>query len=1000
MNEINTSFSNALRIKERISYLTDTKELNSYSDWMERKSLVNPKERIRILSLSNMSESDMNKGTKILDSEEKKLLFNKVVKHADWYILYRHIMNNYEITRVETIEKIISPMVNYANAHIEGLIKKSSKLEFATTVKHDLLKDIINELLKFFVKPIIVDFNKHKSINKCGYEYSDYFNHELDTKEQLNKFYSEYPVSLRLAITKLQFITQNISDLFVRLSNDISKINKIFKIQSKKIINLSCSQGDSHERGKTVIIVTFENNEKIVYKPKKLDILNIYQEFISWINDNSGLKKLSTVRSLKGVGYHYEEYIENNAVKSIDEVKDYYEKFGYYVAVFHILCGNDLHLENIIATDKGPIPIDLETIFQNSIPLNIPHMAGIEAKYDLSVESVIGTSLLPVIGFTDNKEGKGIDISALNGKEAKLPFKVLVPKDVNTSNFRYEYDYITRQGSKNELFFDGQRIEFHDYSQLIINGFFKMIRFFENNKDSLIKQLSKFKNCTVRNVIKPTSKYMSLLEFSYHPKYLKNMIDREHLLENNWAYPYRKKEVVPSEIEDMVFDDVPIFYSKIDDVNLIDSSGKMINDYFEFSGLEKAIRRVEKLNNYYIEKQKDIMTVSLGLYDEKLEKLKGQYEIKNLNNDLKGPIKKEEILEYIESLAFEIYKDSYKSKNGGITWANINQVIDRWEVEPMEVGLYRGLSGVALFYLELYNFTKKTLYIEIYQGILKSIFSEYKNYSEISAFTGGVSIGFLLLREEEILGTVHIEKYNEIITYINENLDLIQNDDWISGKAGILSLLSEIYLKHPDKHIYSIAKKIIESLISDNTIDQVGFGHGNSGIALSLLKAHEVFGVEAKKLKNKIINLLEYENSIIKKINKYTWCNGTTGIGLARLEMNKMCKDINIKEIICKPLLISYENISSIFKNDDCLCHGNMGDIEFLHRYCNYTNDIHARKTLNTKLNYFLKNKKINTRGLNIIHENNLFLGKCGIAYELLNLITPFDISSPLLYKI
>ncbi|ALK37916.1 hypothetical protein ER12_013675 (plasmid) [Staphylococcus aureus] len=68
---------------------------------MERKSLVNPKERIRILSLSNMSESDMNKGTKILDSEEKKLLFNKVVKHADWYILYRHIMNNYEITRVE-----------------------------------------------------------------------------------------------------------------------------------------------------------------------------------------------------------------------------------------------------------------------------------------------------------------------------------------------------------------------------------------------------------------------------------------------------------------------------------------------------------------------------------------------------------------------------------------------------------------------------------------------------------------------------------------------------------------------------------------------------------------------------------------------------------------------------------------------------------------------------------------------------------------------------------
>lgn len=96
---------------------------------------------------------------------------------------------------------------------------------------------------------------------------------------------------------------------------------RFLKSKVKKIINLSCSQGDSHERGKTVIIVTFENNEKIVYKPKKLDILNIYQEFISWINDNSGLKKLSTVRSLKGVGYHYEEYIENNAVKVLMRLK-------------------------------------------------------------------------------------------------------------------------------------------------------------------------------------------------------------------------------------------------------------------------------------------------------------------------------------------------------------------------------------------------------------------------------------------------------------------------------------------------------------------------------------------------------------------------------------------------------------------------------------------------------------------------------------------------------
>lgn len=996
MENININFSNALLIKERIRVLDEVKNKKNYENWKKRKSLVSSSIRREVLELSNLNDFEMNTGTQILDDKSKSLLYETLVKKSDWYITYRNIMEKFEFVETGSIEQVISPMINHAEFCIKEAFKKSKNIKFNTNVLDNLLEVILQETIKFFVKPIIVEFNRYKINKEDTIEYKDYFSEILNTKENINKFYSDYPVSLRLSITKIQYLINNIEIFVSRLDNDFEKLNKFFPLKSNIIKKINWSQGDSHEKANSVMIITFDNDVSIVYKPKNLKIVSKFNDFINFLNDKADLKRLETFKSISFEDYHYEEYLENTPVKTVNEVNDYYEKFGYYIAIFHLLCGNDFHLENIIATNKGPIPIDLETLFQNKVPLKLPNMIGIDVKYDLAVESVIGTSLLPVIGFSDNKEGTGIDISALNGKEAKLPFKVLVPKDIDNNNFRYEYDYVTRPGAKNELYLENNKVNFSKYSDKIMIGFTHMINFFNNNKSILTKEIKKFENIRVRNVIKPTSKYMHLLEFSYHPKYLSDMLDREHLLENNWAYPYIEKRPVNSEIEDMLFDDVPIFYSITNNNSLYDCNGKEFKNYFKTSGFEKVIDRLNNIDEKYIEKQQNIMSVALGLYDNHLDKLSGSYTEQEFNS----PISNEYILNYIENLVDEIYQTSYVGSEGQVTWANINQHINRWEIESMEVGLYRGLSGMALLYLELYNFTKKIKYKEIYNGIFKTIYSEYKNTPDISAFSGGVSIVYVLLREEHILKTDNLMKIKEIVNYIEHNLDNIKIHDWLGGTAGLLSLMCEIYLKYPNNYFYNIGTKLLDKILKNNLSNSLGFGHGNSGIALSLLKADKVFNLDSTEIYIKTKELLEYENNCIPTLDKHTWCNGTTGIGIARIEMSKICNNPNLNKIILDPIKTTIDNIIYISKKDDCLCHGNMSDIELLRQYLLLNNTYDIRLALNNKLNNFFNKETIITRGLPYIPENNLFLGKCGIAFELLSIINPKDISSPLIYKV
>ncbi|EFI66094.1 Lanthionine synthetase C family protein [Lysinibacillus fusiformis ZC1] len=145
-----------------------------------------------------------------------------------------------------------------------------------------------------------IDFEK-KQGNLIGETSEDrfqyYINEKLQNEEYLKSLYMEYE-----SLTNLLLLTINnyLKFLFDILSATTQEIKNIFKTlfnteNIKKLINVSLNMGDTHNDGKTVSILTFEDNKKVVYKPRSLAFDQKYSDLLSWMENNQSkhLKKLN-----------------------------------------------------------------------------------------------------------------------------------------------------------------------------------------------------------------------------------------------------------------------------------------------------------------------------------------------------------------------------------------------------------------------------------------------------------------------------------------------------------------------------------------------------------------------------------------------------------------------------------------------------------------------------------------------------------------------------------
>jgi len=864
------------------------------------------------------------------------------IEEDNWFVEFRKIMDTFDYENIDYhvgVHLPTLPFSKYLVREIRKVVNELNNVKVSEEVIDSFIEAHLIEMFNVFGKITALKLEEYKQFHIFDSEdnevrFQEFLKSFLSSKESFLKLFEEYPVAARVATVRTMYLKTNYTKILQNIENDHLEIEDFLKIDLLKLTGITLSSGDSHEQGNAVSILEFID-KKLVYKPKNLKISEAFEKFIEWYVNSSELLPIKIPKGIYKEDYTYNEFIIPKFCKSEEEVENFYIRYGYLIALCYLLNLNDLHLENIIAHGDQPVIIDIETAFQVS-----PDMENqtiyIELLRYLEVDSVSNSFLLPKqvsFGMDDQ-----VELSALSGREAKLSQTFLSPTEINTDKFHYEkVEGYFAGGNNIPMLNEIDEVEVKKYNLRILEGFDDFICFVMENKVKFLDVLNVFRGKKIRSLMKGTEKYASMIRYSNHPNYNHEMKYRERLMMNVWAYPYHDKRIIKSEVRDLLFNDIPIFYSITDSRDIIDSQEKIYKNYHKLSGYELSVNKINGLTEKEVERQRTILLSDLSILDSYLNQ-------EVLKRNINFTVQKFDYLQEAKKIAGILISEAL-IKNDKCSFINIDcNEKKHWKLTPCDESLYSGLSGISILFLELYVKTREKFYFDSYRMLINTAIEQTRNTGFESAFTGWLSPVYPLILEFKYLNTISDEEYLKFtikkLESINlEDIDKIEGSDYISGISGIIRLISSIQTVFGKSYvsedlIQKFSKVLLNRIESgeEKAMKNVGIAHGISGIILGLASGG-IVDIEFVKLSL----LKEFQMKIPQK-NLYKWCWGLSGMIQSRLELLKIIPLGVDEEQLEKLIERFYKSISSM-RNADSLCHGNGSVITTLKMIYEYTNE-------------------------------------------------------------
>ena len=432
----------------------------------------------------------------------------------------------------------------------------------------------------------------------------------------------------------------------------------------------------------------------------------------------------------------------------------------------------------------------------------------------------------------------------------------------------------------------------------------------------------------------------------------------------------------------MLFNDIPIFYSFTDSRDIIDSQGILYKNYHSKSGFELSVDRVKNLTQETIVRQRAILLAALGVYDAKLNQ-------KIQKRDISFTIQKFNYVKPAKQIANKMTSESY-AKGNKCSFLSIDCDKNKhWKMVPCDESLYSGLSGIAVFFLELYMRTRQKIYFEYYQRLVNTAIEQTKNTGFQSAFSGWLSPVYPLTLEYRYLSTVSNKKYmdftiKKLATMKVEDIHKLVESDYISGIAGIIHLLSTSQSTFGKDYINDQIIRNFSEVLRDRVesgkekaMTKVGIAHGISGIMLGLASGKVV----APEIVRDFL-LREFRMKIPQK-NIYKWCWGLSGMIQARLKLLEIIPSAIDKKQLNQLIERFHKSLSSMWC-EDSLCHGNGSVATTLKMIYEYTHEEKWKSLLqlwmsNIHMNALLDTFKISEIG--DIKTKGIFDGISGVGW-------------------
>ena len=460
------------------------------------------------------------------------------------------------------------------------------------------------------------------------------FTERLSRADIALQLLSEYPVlARRLAVCIDNWISYS-AEFLERLAADWNEIVKLFNIgpESGVLVHAEAGAGDTHRRGRSVLIARFEGGLELVYKPRSVAVDEHFQDFIRWVNGKGANPQLRTLKVLNRETHGWLEFVHTAGCRSREEVVRFYERQGEYLAILYILQATDFHFENLLACGEHPVLVDLEALLH-------PWLREMDVKQPdvLLVAMAKGRSVLRP-GLLPRRTGAhgdyiGMELSGLGGAPGQVTENILQWASEGTDEMAAVRQPFRMPGASNRPSIDGAEIDVREYTEPIISGFTRMYDLLCSHKDELLADpgpLSRFAQDEVRVVARATRGYGILLSQTLHPDYLRDALDLDRLLDRLWAGVEDNSYLVrllPAERRDLMEGDVPIFTTRPASRDLFTSAGDKIDGFFAKTGMALSRECIEGLGDDDRRRQVWFIRASIATLDlEEDELTRGRYE--------------------------------------------------------------------------------------------------------------------------------------------------------------------------------------------------------------------------------------------------------------------------------------------------------------------------------------------------------------------------------------
>ncbi|HKX26651.1 MAG TPA: type 2 lanthipeptide synthetase LanM family protein, partial [Blastocatellia bacterium] len=787
----------------------------------------------------------------------------------------------------------------------------------------------------------------------------------------------EYPVLARQLTLRIDCWLDYSLEFLTHLCHDWEAIQADFggSRDLGLLAEIDDCAGDTHRRGRSVLIVTFSSGFKIVYKPRSLAADVHFQQLLEWLNERNSCPALRTLKVLDRGAYGWQEFVAAENCASKAEVERFYQRQGGYLALLYTLQATDFHLENLIAAGEHPVLIDLESLFHPGL-VSAPG-AGSEVLADERLDrSVLRVGLLPSQVWID-EEGEGVDLSGLGGAPGQLtPFGVLYLEEAGTDEMRVSRRRMAISGGRNRPSLNGGDVNLQEFGEAIIAGFKRTYRTLQEHRHELLAEnspLSRFADDEVRVILRPTRTYGRLLHESYHPNLLRHGLDRELYFDQLWIAAESQPElvrVIAAEHRDLQHGDVPIFITRAGALDLWDSSGQPVPGWIRESGLTRAHTLISDLGDDDLDRQVWFIRASwTSLSQEPAGPARASRPASPSieSPSPASPVNRASLLKMACRIGDRLDQLAVRGKDDA-TWLGLTFVNERSSpLKPLGIDLYSGLPGVILFLANLGDFAGEDRYTVLaraaFSNLQRQIEKLRPSLIRIGGFTGWGGVIYLMTR----LGALWreralFEQAEDLVDLVSGLVEKDEDYDMIAGSAGCIGALLSLYQTTGSSVSFSVAGRCGDRLIAcrkpmttghgwcgraSGATPPPGFSHGAGGIAWALLKLAALTDVDHYRAAAR--GAIEYERSLFSPAHRgwpdlrgrdlrisrgqddrasmVTWCHGAPGIGLGRLDSLSQLDD----DETCAEIRTAIElTLTQGFGQNHSLCHGDLGNLDFL----------------------------------------------------------------------